>query len=477
MIFSRVTRGLLASSLVLSGAIGAHATAPENLLPGEKPAATNAAPVAPVTAPVKPKATLPAETGFDSAFPKMVSDPVVQGDLTVQAAPLVQPWSIANARELVRIISAIGAEGLDPKDYDLQPLKTAIASGPSEELDQLASRSFAWLVEDLRDGRTPMSARKQWFVVDHDHSMIRTGDLLGAALESGDLAGILSSLSPTHPDYARLKAELAATPADQKEKRKLIRANMDRWRWLERDLGSQYLITNVPEFQLRLTVKDKIISTYRTIVGKPGRTATPQLAETVEGVIFNPTWTVPQSIVKGEGLGAKVLNNPAWAKSAGYTATKGANGWVTVVQQPGPTNSLGRMKLDMPNPHAIFLHDTPSRHLFANDDRALSHGCIRTERALELAITMAILGQGATKEEAVEIATSGKYTRVPIEKRLPVYITYFTMATDINGELKTFNDLYDRDTPVLASLDQPRVANRGIKTDEEIIVIEDDLRT
>ena len=460
MIFSRVKVGLLVSTLTLAGTAAANATGPQDLLPAEKPASP-----------------APAQTGFDSAFPKMVSDPIVQGDLSVQVAPLVQPWSLANARELARIITAIGAEGLDPKDYDLQPLRTAIASGPSEELDQIASRSFAWLVEDLRDGRTPMSARKQWFVVDNDRSMMRTGDLMATALESGDLAGVLASLSPTHPDYARLKAELADTPMEKVEKRKLIRANMDRWRWLERDLGSQYLITNVPEFQLRLTVKDKIISTYRTIVGKPGRTATPQLAETVQGVIFNPTWTVPQSIVKGEGLGAKVLNNPAWAKAAGYKATKGENGWVTVVQQPGPNNSLGRMKLDMPNPHAIFLHDTPSRHLFQNDDRALSHGCIRTERALELAITMAILGKGATKEEAVEIATSGEYTRVPIEKRLPVYITYFTMATDINGELSTFKDLYDRDAPVLASLDLPRVANRGVTSDEEVIVIEDDLRT
>ena len=76
---------------------------------------------------------------------------------------------------------------------------------------------------------------------------------------------------------------------------------------------------------------------------------------------------------------------------------------MSVVQQPGPGNSLGMMKLDMPNPHAIFLHDTPSRNLFANENRALSHGCIRTERALELAMTIAILGQAATRAEAVAI--------------------------------------------------------------------------
>ncbi len=412
---------------------------------------------------------------FDEAFPQMVSGEVVQGDLSAPG-PLVQSWTADNAAALIDVIEGIGAEGLDMLDYDLQALKVSLASGPSEELDKLASKNFVWLVEDLRDGRTPMDAREQWFVVDPDRDTFRTGDLLTEALESGDVAGTLAKLNPTHPDYARLREELANTPSTDKAKRKLIRANMDRWRWLARDLGKQYLITNVPEYQLRLTVGDKIISTYKTIVGKPGRTATPQLAETVSGVVFNPTWTVPQSIVKGEGLGNRVLNNPAWAKRNGYKATKGANGWITVVQQPGPGNSLGRMKLEMPNRHAIFFHDTPSRHLFAKDGRALSHGCIRTERALELAITMAILGKGATKDEAVEIATSGKYTKVMIEKKMPAYITYFTMASDIDGEMKTFKDIYGRDAPVLASLDKPRVGNRSNVIDDEVIVIENDPR-
>jgi len=252
---------------------------------------------------------------------------------------------------------------------------------------------------------------------------------------------------------------------------------MDRWRWLARDLGSQYLMTNVPEFQLRLTVNDKIMRTYRTVVGKPGRTATPQLAEVVEGVIFNPTWTVPQSIVKGEGLGAKVLGNPAWAQRAGYTATRGENGWVTVVQQPGPDNSLGLMKLDMPNRHAIFLHDTPARHLFDTANRALSHGCIRTERATELAITLAILQGGLTAQEGVDLIKGGEYTKVGFQKQMPVYITYFTMAQDIDGKLSTFADIYGRDAPVLASLEAPREANRSRVTGEQVIVIEDDLRT
>ncbi len=412
---------------------------------------------------------------FVEAFPQMISDPMVQGDLA-PPGPLVQQWDIDSASALIGVIEAIGAEGLDPADYNLDTLRTLAAAGPSETLDKIASRSFVWLVEDLRDGRTPMSSRVQWFVVDPDRDRFRTGDVLGRAIESGDIAGALAELNPTHPDYARLREELAATPEEEADKRKLIRANMDRWRWLARDLGTQYLITNVPEYQLRLTVGDRIISTYRTVVGKPGRTATPQLAEMVEGVVFNPTWTVPQSIVKGEGLGERVLGNPEWARRNGYTATRGSNGWITVVQQPGPGNSLGRMKLEMPNPHAIFFHDTPSKHHFNSTNRALSHGCIRTERALELAITMAILGKGATRDEAVEIATSGKYTKVMIEKQLPAYITYFTMGVDIEGNLRTFDDIYGRDAPVLASFDKPREANRSGESDDEVIVIENDPR-
>jgi murein L,D-transpeptidase YcbB/YkuD len=304
-----------------------------------------------------------------------------------------------------------------------------------------------------------------------------TGKMMTQALATGDVAGTLATLNPTHPDYAALRQALTETSPQNARQRALIRANMDRWRWLQRDLGGQYLLTNVPEFQLRLTVNNNIIRTYRTIVGKPGRTATPQLAETIEGVIFNPTWTVPQSIVKGEGLGARVLGNPGWARANGYTATRATNGFVTVVQKSGKGNSLGQMKIDMPNPHAIFLHDTPARNLFANDSRALSHGCVRVERALELAMTIAILGQGASREEAVAISTSGTYTRVPVQKSMPVYITYFTMARDIDGQLKTFDDIYGRDAPVLASFKAPRVGNRARVTSEEVIEIVDDLQT
>lgn len=409
---------------------------------------------------------------FDDAFPVMVSNPVNQADLA-PPGPAEGSWSIEAVEALIAYIETISAEGLDPADYDLRALQVSVRSGPSVELDQLASKNFVWLVEDIRDGRTPMKARKQWFVVDPDRDRYRTRDLLVQATSSGDVAGILGKIAPVHADYAALRDELAATPQEDTARRKLIRANMDRWRWLPRDLGTIHLITNVPEFQLRLRAGAKTFD-YKTIVGKPGRTATPQLAEDVSGVVFNPTWTVPQSIVKGEGLGQRVLNDPAYAKRNGYKATVGANGWVSVVQQPGPGNSLGVMKLEMPNPHAIFFHDTPTRWMFNKDMRALSHGCIRTEKALEVAMLIAILGKGATKDEVVKISTSGKYTKVMLaeDKKIPAYITYFTMGTNLDGELTTFKDIYKRDAPVLASLDQPRKENRATVSDDEVIVIE-----
>ena len=408
--------------------------------------------------------------------------PVVTPSATPTAVPTPAPapvppppapaWPLRDAQALLTAIQAIGSEGLDPKDYEPATLAAAITGGEGVALNETATRLFAWLVEDLRDGRTPMVARVQWFAVDPDRDTNPTSLVLARALEKHDVAGELAALDPLHPDYAALKQALVSGTGDKTA----IRANMDRWRWLARDMGNQYLLTNVPEYMLRLTVNNKVITSYRTVVGKPGKTATPQLAETVQGVIFNPTWTVPQSIVKGEGLGAKVLGNPGWAKAAGYKGTKGADGFVTVVQQPGKGNSLGLMKLDMPNPHAIFIHDTPAKSLFAAPARAFSHGCIRTERASELGMLMAMLGGGLTKEEGVAHTLSGTYTKVPMTKTFPIYITYFTMARDVTGGMRTFADIYGRDAPVLDSFAKPRQLHTDQRTSsEKVIEIVDDL--
>jgi murein L,D-transpeptidase YcbB/YkuD len=481
-------------------------------------------------APDAPATPAPAGPGKRQTAPATPEGQAVgqAGQEVVQPLPVLEPvmhWDVADAQALLDVIDGIGAEGLFPADYKPDVLREALAAkrgaplaaggkklaaGPAnplaaksdkelaaspgqaptaspgkvlaagqaqspdaagnDALDEAASKSFAWLAEDLRDGRTPMTARVQWFAVDPDQDRMPTAQLMAQALTNHDVAGVLASLAPTNPDYAALKEELAATPETEMDRRALIRANMDRWRWLARDLGEFYLLTNVPEFQLRLTVKNRNIRTYRTVVGKPGRTATPQLAETVTAVVFNPTWTVPQSIVKGEGLGARLLSNPAEARREGYKVSRGADGYVSVVQQPGPGNALGLMKIDMPNPHAIYLHDTPSKQYFQRDVRAFSHGCIRTERAVELGMTMAILGANMPKEEAAAISRSRQYTKVPMTRTFPVYITYFTMARDIDGSLREFGDIYGRDKPVLDSFAAPRQPKTSQRQSDEPII-------
>ncbi|NJM49538.1 MAG: L,D-transpeptidase family protein [Sphingomonadales bacterium] len=402
-------------------------------------------------------AAAPALAQQQSASPaaeQTVPDQAAESDIPlIIAEPVYEPqWNAAHANALLAFINAIGAEGLKPSDYAPEKLAAAIEGGEGEALDTEFTRAFTWLAEDLRDGRTPMKARVEWYVEDPDADAAPISMLLTKAKESGDIAATLRSLEPVHADYAALRTMLAKTPKTDMAKRRLIMANMDRWRWLKRDLGKDYLHTNVPEYKVRYIVNKQQIVNYRTVVGKPGRNATPQLAEMVQGVIFNPTWTVPQSIVKGEGLGARVLANPAWARSQGYQATKGANGYINVVQKPGPTNALGYMKLDMPNRHAIFLHDTPSRHLFRNADRALSHGCIRTENAMELAMVIALVQGDVPTARSNEIIKSFEYTRVPVKRELPVYITYFTMASDVDGNMTNFRDIYARDKPVLDAL-------------------------
>lgn len=462
-----VRSAVIAAVLAVSGTAAA-ARQPVNILPAPLPVPAPTAAAAPVPAPA-PAATPAIVVPPVAVTPPLpVVTPPSTGVLPVDEP--IMPWTAPDAQALLDVITRIGADGLIAADYEPEKLRAAIAAGPGSALDSQASRSFAWLAEDMRDGRTRMDDRLQWFAVDTDVDKHTISAAMAAALASHDMAGAISALAPTHPDYAALKKLLAETPRAQKASRNLIRINMDRWRWLPQDLGKYYLLTNIPEFQLRLTVDNTIIRSYRTVVGKPGKTATPQLAETVQAVVFNPTWTVPQSIVVGEGLGARLYGNPRLAAAQGYKVTKSKDGVYTVVQQPGDGNSLGRMKIDMPNPHAIYLHDTPSKALFNTPVRAYSHGCVRTERAVELGMTMAILGAGLTPQQAVDYNMSGKYTRVPMTKVFPVYLTYLTMATGIDGNMGKFNDIYGRDVPVLASFAKPRAPWNGQRVSREKVI-------
>lgn len=399
-----------------------------------------------------------------------VTTPPVPSPVPVTPPPVFAPsWTKADAQALHAAIMAIGQRGLFPADYGPDALKAAIAAGEGVALNEVATRALARVITDLRDGRTPASARIEWFVRDPDAEAMPTEALIARALETHDIEGTLASVEPTHPDYAALKAALAATPASDKARLNTIRTNLERWRWLPRDLGPRYVHVNVPEYMVRVVGKGRNIATYRAIVGAP-RTPTPQLAEMATGMIIHPTWTVPRSIIK-ESVGALIARSPARARAQGYRWTgSGAN--LSVVQEYGPGNSLGAMKLDMPNPHAIFLHDTPAKALFNKPVRALSHGCIRTDRATEFAILMSILQAGTDHREAAEIFKRGLNDRIPFTDQVPVFINYFTMASDGDGKLNAFADVYGRDAPVIASFSKPREDSKTPQAPQPVRAIE-----
>ena len=178
------------------------------------------------------------------------------------------------------------------------------------------------------------------------------------------------------------------------------------------------------------------VSTWKVIVGKAS-TPTPVFDTAITGVTFNPWWNVPASIVR-ESVGALVRRNPSVARARGYVWSDGR-----IRQKPGPGNALGQMKLVMPNRFSVYMHDTPNKSLFEEEVRAFSHGCIRTGDAMGYAATL--LEGIKTREEVDAIVASQKTTTVDLARPMPVYIAYFTVATDSTGELKIQPDLYQRD--------------------------------
>lgn len=375
----------------------------------------------------------------------------VADDAPVVAAEVELPsWSTANAKALLTFIKNVGEEGLFAKDYNPGALQAAIDSGNNIQLDKVATDSFLLLATHLRDGRTPNAARKQWFMTDSDAENEPLLPLLTTALLAGSVPESLAGLDPVHPDFLALKASLKSTKAAADAN--AIRVNMERWRWMPRDLGARYVVSNVPEYVTRVVHGGTIIATHKAVVGKAA-TPTPQLNPMATGVIVNPTWTLPRSIIN-EGIGATIANNPARARAQGYTWT-GSGKNLSVVQKAGPGNALGVMKLEMLNEHAIYLHDTPSKGAFNAAARAFSHGCIRTERALHFSGLMAVMFAGRSPEEFGEVVASGKTTRFGFDDPFPVYVAYWTVVPDSKGGVKKLADIYERDAPVVASFAKP----------------------
>ena len=232
-----------------------------------------------------------------------------------------------------------------------------------------------------------------------------------------------------------------------------IELNLERWRGMPRDWPATRIVVNAASAQLTFYRDGAPVLTSRVIVGDV-RHPTPVLSARVESVLFNPPWNVPPSILRTE-IQPKVARDPDYLARNHMHVVGGdgdgirGRGW-RVQQEPGPWNSLGRIKLELPNPFDVYLHDTPARSLFAKPVRALSHGCIRVEEVKPLA--SALLGEAWSGEAIDQAINDGATLRVPLGMEVPVYIVYFTADAEPARAVEFRDDLYGRDGRLAAAL-------------------------
>lgn len=347
---------------------------------------------------------------------------------------MANDWTPANLSILKQAVAATPSDALPV--LSTARLDRAASGADRAAIDQEAEDLALRLARMHLLGHAGEAERAGWRIVDTDRA-IDIPSRLRAALAADALDRFFAGLRPQHPQYAASRAAYAVE--QDSERRATIARNMERWRWMPQSLGDRHLLVNAAAFELSLWDHGKRAATWPVIVGKPA-TPTPVFNATVTGVMFNPWWNIPASIVR-----EKRGRFPA---SQGYVRSGG--GWR---QRPGPANSLGQIRLVMPNPFSVYLHDTPGKALFQRETRAFSHGCVRVGDALGLAATL--LGGVRTRSEIDAIVATRKTTTVDLPASLPVYVAYFTASTDPAGALVIKPDLYGRDARVPPPADKP----------------------
>jgi L,D-transpeptidase YcbB len=241
-----------------------------------------------------------------------------------------------------------------------------------------------------------------------------------------------------------------------------VLVNMERWRWLPRDLGAPsigdaYVILNVPDFTLKVMQHGAQVWGTRVVAGKPGIHATPLLTETMKYITVNPTWNVPPSIVYNEYLPA-LQQDPTVLERMGLRLEHNRDGSVHISQPPGEANALGRVRFNFPNKFLVYQHDTPDKYLFAKDERAFSHGCMRVQYPDQYAsvlLNITMPNEHYTPEKIRSMYGSSEID-LKFPTPIPVNITYQTAFVDDAGKLQIRKDVYGRDATMIALLKNSR---------------------
>lgn len=242
--------------------------------------------------------------------------------------------------------------------------------------------------------------------------------------------------------------------------KKALLVNMEKWRWMPREYGNFYIWNNLPSYRTEVRRDGDVIHSERIIIGKT-HTQTPVFNDTMTHIVFKPEWGVPSSIKIKSLLPRLASGDYDVLRRRGMrVALNGRSGdprrinwakrdirYIPIVQGPGASNPLGRMKFMFPNKHAVYMHDTPKKHLFNTRTRTHSAGCIRVRDPQQFAEILAreTLGWSADDVAAMLSRRAKSNQRVDFDKPVPVYNTYFTVVADENGKLKSYSDVYGHD--------------------------------
>jgi L,D-transpeptidase YcbB len=343
--------------------------------------------------------------------------PTPADELALSEAVATYAMQARGARlEPERISRLIGARRTLPDPA--QAVQEAAAAGLDAGETLLAFNPPHYGYQQLREKLVELRSQRAGFGL-RDDRLAAVSDILPQT----------DALPPSKTRRQRAAATISRVEAE-------IIANMERWRWLPRDMGDSRVEVNIPDFELAVVRNGVVAHRARVIVGKE-ETPTPIFSNAMQYIIVNPYWNVPQSIIQKEMLpkgGVETLEGRGFKVSY-------RNGQLVVRQPPGEKNALGRIKFVFPNDFAVYMHDTPTRNLFAESHRAFSHGCMRVEEPFALA--QAVLGPGSGwSEERVRRLIGGNERYINLSKPLPVHIEYFTAYVDEGGRLVQRADLY-----------------------------------
>ena len=269
---------------------------------------------------------------------------------------------------------------------------------------------------------------------------------------------------------------LAAMNVPVDERIRQIEVNMERWRWCQRDFGERHILINIANFELDVYERDTRLITMRAIVGKPFR-MTPVFSGKMTYLVINPSWNVPKTIAV-EDILPEVIKDIGYLAQNNYRVLRGWSNSETEInpttvdwtalnedyfpyrfrQDPGPTNALGRIKFMFPNEYDVYIHDTPARHLFSNDSRDFSSGCIRIQKPIVLCEYVLDDSAKWSKKEILKAIDEEEERTVGLPRSIPVHLLYWTAWVTDDGLLHFRNDIYERDNDIYLALIQPPCA-------------------